>query len=76
MESLETLIFITRQLGLWKFWLLGCFFQIRLTSASCPTFFPELRIAREFRKKLPCKGYGMFWKRGIVEAFGITGLNP
>lgn len=56
------------------FWV---YFQIRLTSSSCPTFIPELRIARQFDKKLPCKGYGMFWKRGIVETFcrGITGLN-
>lgn len=55
----------------------GFFLKIRLTSSSCPTFFPELGIAREFRKKLPCKGYGMFWKRDIVKAFwgDITGLD-
>lgn len=75
--KLGNLNFHYKAIGLVKISAFGAFFQIRLTSASCPTFFPELGIAKEFRKKLSCKGYGMFWKRGIVVAFwgGITGLN-
>lgn len=48
----------------------GVFFPFILTSASCPTFFPELGIAREFRKSYPVKSMAYSGKGVLYKTFG------